>query len=139
MGNKGKHIPEIEKRPQAEIKAFQDEKLKEMLAYISKSSRYYAEVFNNFGVNINKINGIEDLPILPVTTKDELHRYNDDFICVPRTKVIDLITTSGTMGDPVTFAMTDKDLDRLAYNEYLSLSCAGADEKDTFLLLALET
>ena len=135
MSDRGKHIPEIEKRPQAEIKAFQDEKLKEMLAYISKNSAYYAEVFNNFGVNIDKIKGIEDLPSLPVTTKDELHRYNDDFICVPRSKVIDLITTSGTMGDPVTFAMTDKDLDRLAYNEYLSLSCAGADEHDTFQLM----
>ena len=44
-------------------------------------------------------------------------------------------TTSGTMGDPVTFTMTDKDLDRLAYNEYLSLSCAGATEKDTFQLM----
>jgi len=135
MSNKGKHIPEIERRTQAEIRAFQDDKLKEMLAYISKNSTYYAEVFNNFGVNINKIEGIEDLPALPVTTKDELHRYNEEFICVPRSRVIDLITTSGTMGDPVTFAMTDKDLDRLAYNEYLSLSCAGADEQDTFQLM----
>jgi phenylacetate-CoA ligase len=135
MSNKGKHIPEIETRPQAEIKAYQNEKLKEMLEYISKNSSYYAEVFNNFGVNISRIRGVDDLPLLPVTTKDELHRYNDDFICVPRSKVIDLITTSGTMGDPVTFAMTDRDLDRLAYNEYLSLSCAGTDEEDTFQLM----
>ncbi|MEE4255947.1 MAG: AMP-binding protein [Bacteroidales bacterium] len=135
MKDKRKHIPEIEKRPRAEIRAFQDEKLKEMLVYISRSSTYYAEVFNNFGVDISKIRGIEDLPLLPVTTKDELHRYNDEFICVPRSKVVDLITTSGTMGDPVTFAMTDHDLDRLAYNEYLSLSCAGTDEDDTFQLM----
>lgn len=130
-----KHIPEIEKRPQAEIKAFQDEKLKEMLNYISRHSTYYSKVFNNFGVNVKTVRGLEDLPMLPVTTKDDLHRYNDEFICVPREKIVDLITTSGTMGDPVTFAMTDKDLDRLAYNEYLSLSCAGADERDTFQLM----
>ena len=135
MSDKNKHIPEIETRPQTEIKAYQDEKLKEMLAYISRNSTYYAEVFNNFGVDVGKIRGVEDLPLLPVTTKDELHRYNDEFICVPRSKVVDLITTSGTMGDPVTFAMTDRDLDRLAYNEYLSLSCAGTDEEDTFQLM----
>jgi len=135
MNDKRKHIPEIEKRPRAEIRAFQDEKLKEMLVYISRNSTYYAEVFNNFGVDISKIRGIEDLPLLPVTTKDELHRYNDEFICVPRSKVVDLITTSGTMGDPVTFAMTNNDLDRLAYNEYLSLSCAGTNEDDTFQLM----
>ena len=40
-------------------------------------------------------------------------------------KIIDYITTSGTLGDPVTFGCTDKDLDRLAYNEMKSFSCAG--------------
>lgn len=135
MSKHNKHIPEIETRPQAEIKAFQDEKLKEMLAYIGQNSTYYSKVFNNFGVNINKINGLDDLASLPVTTKEELHQYNDEFLCVPRSKIIDLITTSGTMGDPVTFGMTDRDLDRLAYNEYLSLSCAGASAEDTFQLM----
>jgi len=130
-----KHIPEIESRPQQEIRAFQDEKLRDTLAYISRNSTYYSKVFNNFGININKIKGLDDLPSLPVTTKDELHKYNDEFICVPRSKIIDLIPTSGTLGDPFTFAMTDKDLDRLAYNEYLSLSCAGATEEDTFQLM----
>ncbi len=132
---KKNHIPEIETRPQEEIRAYQDERLKEMLAYIAKHSTYYSRVFNNFGVDVGSIRGIDDLPLLPVTTKDELQKYNDEFICVPREKVIDMITTSGTLGDPVTFAMTDKDLDRLAYNEYLSLSCAGADERDTFQLM----
>ncbi|RLD37145.1 MAG: phenylacetate--CoA ligase family protein [Bacteroidetes bacterium] len=135
MNSKNKHIPEIETRPQQEIRAFQDEKLKDVLAYAGRNSTYYSKVFNNFGVNINKVSGLADLPSLPVTTKDELQRYNDEFICVPGEKIIDMNTTSGTMGDPVTFAMTDKDLDRLAYNEYLSLSCAGATEKDTFQLM----
>ncbi len=135
MSDPMKNIPEIETRPQQEIRAFQDERLKEMLAYISQNSSYYSRVFNNSGIDIARINGIDDLASLPVTSKDDLHKYNDDFICVPREKIIDLITTSGTLGDPVTFAMTDKDLDRLAYNEYLSLSCAGTDEHDTFQLM----
>jgi phenylacetate-CoA ligase len=130
-----KHIPNIETLPQEEIRAWQCEELKKMLAYVSKHSAYYSEVFNNCGVVVDKIRGLDDLPSLPVTTKDELQKYNDDFICVPHEKIIDFITTSGTLGDPVTFAMTDKDLDRLAYNEYLSLSCAGADEKDVFQLM----
>ena len=77
-----KHIPDIETRPQQEIRVFQDEKLKEMLGYIQTNSTYYSKVFNNFGVNINKIGGLDDLPSLPVTTKDELYKYNDEFICV---------------------------------------------------------
>ncbi len=45
------------------------------------------------------------------------------------------MTTSGTLGEPVTFAMTDKDLDRLAYNEYISFSCANTTENDIFQLM----
>ena len=135
MKDKMDHIPHIETRSQQEIRAFQDSKLKEMLQYINAGSKYYSRVFKDAGIDINSIRGIDDLPLLPVTTKDDLHNHNEDFICVTPDKVIDLITTSGTMGDPVTFAMTDNDLDRLAYNEYLSLSCAGTNEKDIFQLM----
>ena len=48
-----------------------------------------------------------------------------EILRVPREKVIDYITTSGTMGDPVTFGCTEKDLQRLAYNEKKSFECAG--------------
>lgn len=57
---------------------------------------------------------------------------NDDFLCVPKNKIIDYITTSGTLGDPVTFALTDKDLDRLAYNECISFSCSDGGNEDIY-------
>lgn len=44
---------------------------------------------------------------------------------MPKEKIIDYITTSGTLGDPVTFGCTEKDLQRLAYNEKKSFGCAG--------------
>lgn len=135
MSNLSRHIPDIETRPRGEIRAYQDEKLKEVLAYVNAHSAYYSRVFRERKVDLAKIRGIGDLPLLPVTTKEDLQRYNEDFICVGREKIIDLITTSGTLGDPVTFAMTDHDLDRLAYNEYLSLSCAGTTEHDIFQLM----
>ena len=61
--------------------------------------------------------------------------HNDDFLCVPRHKIIDYSTTSGTLGDPVTFGLTDKDLDRLAYNEAISFDCAGIKEGDIVQLM----
>ncbi|NQT78207.1 MAG: AMP-binding protein [Bacteroidetes bacterium] len=129
------HIPNIETRPQEEIRAFQDKQLLEMLAYVSMHSKYYSNLFKEKGIDISGIHDCDDLIKLPLTTKDDLYKHNEDFICVPHEKIIDYITTSGTLGDPVTFAMTDKDLDRLAYNEYLSLSCAGGSEKDIFQLM----
>ena len=57
--------------------------------------------------------------------KKDLQLYNEDFLCCPKEKIIDYITTSGTLGEPVTFGCTEKDLQRLAYNEKKSFSCAG--------------
>ena len=62
---------------------------------------------------------------IPFTEKKDLQLFNEDFLCVPKEKVIDYITTSGTLGEPVTFGCTEVDLQRLAYNEKKSFSCAG--------------
>ncbi|MCL2728081.1 MAG: AMP-binding protein, partial [Bacteroidales bacterium] len=67
--------------------------------------------------------------------KSDLFHYNQDFICVPTTEIRDYVTTSGTSGDPVTFALTDNDLERLAYNEAISFACAGAKNGDIFQLM----
>ena len=72
---------------------------------------------------------------MPVTTKEDLQKHNDDFLCVPANKIIDYATTSGTLGDPVTFGLTDGDLDRLAYNEAISFDCAGIKEGDIVQLM----
>lgn len=39
------------------------------------------------------------------------------------------------MGEPVTFAMTDHDLERLAYNEFISFSCADTSDADIYQLM----
>src|SRR5690606_26965113 len=69
------------------------------------------------------------------TTKTDLQLYNDDFLCVPKHEILDYATTSGTLGDPVTFGLTDNDLDRLAYNELLSFRCAGVQKGDLVQLM----
>ena len=128
-------IPEIETQPQAVIKQFQEEQLAKALDYLSNFSPFYKRKFEKNHIDIQKIKKLEDLIAIPFTEKDDLHQYNQDFFCVPKDKIIDYITTSGTLGDPVTFAMTDTDLDRLAYNEKISFQCAGARPGDIFQLM----
>ncbi len=128
-------IPEIEKKSIYQIKAFQETKLKKALEYLQENSKFYQDLFKNNNIEIGKIKSLEDLAQIPVTTKDDLFLHNNDFICVPKSKIIDYITTSGTLGDPVTFALTDKDLDRLAYNESLSFSTSGVTKEDTIQLM----
>lgn len=127
-------IPEIEKTSAIEIKAFQEDRLKELINYVSDNSRYYRRVFRNFKISPSDINSLEDLTKLPVTTKEDLQKYNDDFFCVPKSKIIDFVTTSGTLGEPVTVGLTDKDLDRLAYNEAISFACSGVQSADILQL-----
>ena len=128
-------IPHIEKQSLNEIKAFQELKLQEVLHYVNTHSVYYQALFQEYKIDISKIKKLEDLQQIPTTTKEDLQRNNDDFLCVPIHKIIDFATTSGTLGDPVTFGLTDKDLDRLAYNEAISFDCAGIKEGDIVQLM----
>ncbi len=129
------HIPDIETKPLTEIKKYQEEKLAVLLNYLNLHSKYYQELFHKNHIDIRQVKTLEDLARIPVTVKDELQKRTDDFLCVPKNRIVDFITTSGTMGEPVTFAMTDNDLDRLAYNEYISFSCANTTSNDIFQLM----
>ncbi|TDU43454.1 phenylacetate-CoA ligase [Gelidibacter sediminis] len=128
-------IPEIETKSAAEIKAFQETQLQLTLEYLSKNSPFYKRQFKTHQLSISEIQTLEDLTKIPVTTKDDLQQFNDDFICVPKSKIIDYVTTSGTLGDPVTYVLTDADLERLAYNEAISFACAGVSSGDTLQLM----
>ena len=127
--------PFIEYQPRAEIKRFQEDRLAELLAYVNEHSPFYRRMFQEHRIAVAKIKTLKDLRHIPFTTKQDLQLYNDDFLCVSRENVIDYITTSGTIGAPATVAMTDADLERLAYNEQISFMCAGAKKGDIFQLM----
>ena len=116
---------DIEYQSAEQIKAYQEGLLHEALAYLQTHSPYYQRMFKSYGINIDKIRHIEDLVKIPFTEKKDLQLFNDEFLCCPKAKIIDYITTSGTLGDPVTFGCTEKDLQRLSYNEKKSFECAG--------------
>lgn len=127
--------PEIEFDTKENIKLYQEKELRKALKYLINNSAFYQKMFRNNNINLLEINTIEDLQKIPFTEKKDLQLYNDDFLCVPKNKIIDYITTSGTLGDPVTFAMTDKDLDRLAYNEKISFLCTGTNSDNIVQLM----
>ncbi len=128
-------IPEIELKSKQYIKQLQEEKLQELIAYLASNSTFYKKLFHENDIEIFDIQKLEDLPKIPVTTKEDLQKYNKDFICVDSSKIIDYVTTSGTTGKPVFFGLTDKDLDRLAYNEAISFACSKITKNDTIQLM----
>ncbi|MDR3118566.1 MAG: AMP-binding protein [Mediterranea sp.] len=116
---------DIEFKTPGEIKAFQEELLHKALVYLKEHSSYYQRMFAKHEIAIDEIIHLENIVKIPFTEKKDLQLFNEDFLCCPKEKIIDYITTSGTSGDPVTFGCTEKDLQRLAWNEKKSFECAG--------------
>lgn len=125
----------IQFKSKEEIRLFQEKALVEALAYLEKYSPFYKRAFSENCIDIRDIETLEDLKKLPTTCKADVQSFNKEFLCVPKNKVVDYVTTSGTLGDPVTFMLTDSDLDRLAYNESVSFSIAGCTSDDIIQLM----
>ena len=128
-------MKDIEFESPERVKAFQEDLLRKHLVYLHDNSPYYRRLFDSYGINTERIRHIEDLTRIPFTEKKDLQLYNDDFCCVPKKRIIDYITTSGTLGDPVLFGCTEKDLQRLAYNEKKSFMCAGLTDESVLQLM----
>ena len=128
-------IPHIETQLPNDVAQLQELKLAELLTYVATHSVFYKARFKKYNIDITTIKTVADLQCIPVTTKDDLYNYNNDFMCAGPDKMIDYVTTSGTLGDPLTFALTDADLERLAYNERISLACATGTKHDIYQLM----
>jgi len=116
-------------------KEMQEKKLHELLDYVYRQSAFYRELFNKDGIDPDSIKTIEDLQKIPPTTKEDLQQRNDDFLCVSKSKIVEFSSTSGTLGKPVTVALTENDLKRLSFNEYLSFLCADGTPGDIYQLM----
>jgi phenylacetate-CoA ligase len=130
-----KNIPNKKIMSQTEVRDIQEKKLKELLHYVNEHSPYYRNIFSKHQLDISGIRGLEDLSRIPTTSKEDLQSDNDSFLCVPKSSVLEYTSTSGTLGAPVTIALTENDLERLAYNEFNSFTCAGCQPSDIFQLM----
>lgn len=117
-------------QPTTYLSIVQEQKLQEILKYTAANSPFYKNLFEQNGIAIDTIKSLADLQKIPTTRKEDLQLHNQDFICVPPHKIVDYVTTSGTLGDPVTFILTEKDLERLAYNEFRALQTAQIKATD---------
>ena len=109
--------------------------LKKLLEYVNNSSVYYKRVFKEHNIDLKNIKKLEDIQFLPTTTKTDMQEHNWDFLCVAEEEIKEYTATSGTMGKPVTIALTENDLQRLAYNEQQSFITADGTEEDIYQLM----
>lgn len=128
-----KHHGKIEFSKPDAIKEVQERLLKEHLLYIASNSPYYRRVLGELKTDISKVN-LKNLSTLPFTDKSVFERYNDDMLAVPMSRIVDIVLSSGTTGQPTKMMYTENDLKRLAYNEEVSLAGCGLTQDDVVLL-----
>jgi phenylacetate-CoA ligase len=119
----------------AEIKAAQEKDLQTLLRRLADRSPFYQRHFRQHHIEPASITTLEGLAGIPPTTKEHLQQYNWDFLCVDKQEIREYTSTSGTLGQPVTIALTENDLRRLAYNEYASFATAGGKPGDCYQLM----
>ncbi len=117
--------------PLTQQKAAQEQAFRELLQYLETHSPFYQKLFKAAHIDIHRV----ALTDLPTTSKEDLQLNNWDFLCVGKNKIAEYTATSGTLGTPVTIALTGNDLERLAYNEYCSFLNMGLSGADTIQLL----
>lgn len=115
--------------------AYQAKALSELLGYLHGHSPYYKRLFARHHINTHNIRSLNDMSFLPTTSKADMQEHNWDFLCVPDKYIKEYTSTSGTLGKPVTIALTEHDLQRLAHNEHQSFLCADGAPGDIYQLM----
>ncbi len=122
----------IDRLPQDTIESIQGELLVETIRHAYKNSPYYKRIFDNHNLLPSYIKGLQDLNKLPLTSRGDILKDNWAFLAVARQDIAEVVSTTGTTGEPLFIALTENDLERLSYNEEKSFGYTGAGKGDFF-------
>jgi phenylacetate-coenzyme A ligase PaaK-like adenylate-forming protein len=108
--------------------ALQTERLTTLIARLADKSQFYAGHLASAGVDPHAAFSLDDLPDLPLTTKQHLwDHYPWGMLTIPREQVARVHGSSGTRGRPTLIAYSRSDLDLWADVCARALGCAGAE------------
>jgi phenylacetate-CoA ligase len=100
-------LQESERWPEDRIRQYQDQQLQQLVRHAYDTVPFYRRWYDQHGVHPSQIQGQDDLPKLPVLTKDLVRQNQEDMIsrAYPRRQV-KIHLTSGTTGTPLRIAKT---------------------------------
>ncbi len=119
--------------PPDKMRLAQESILREHLAYCKENSPFYRKLFRRYKINPRNIT-LNNLSELPFTDKADIEENNDAFLAAGVGQIVDIVLSSGTTGEPTKIAYTERDLQRLAYNEEKSFLSCGLTSRDVVLL-----
>lgn len=86
-----------------EIRLYQAKKLRNLLNYALKNSKYYRKIINNLQVSDIKDNSFEILNEIPVLTREIIQNNMSDLIHLKEEKKLFKSSSSGTTGEPINY------------------------------------
>jgi len=125
-----KFTDDIFDKTEGEITRTQDALLEETLDYVRKNSPFYAKR----NKTLPRIEGVDSISVLPLTSKEDLQKDNAAFLCVGKERVSEVVATTGTTGTQVFVWLTENDVIRVAENEKRHFQNAGFTPSDTVIL-----
>jgi phenylacetate-CoA ligase len=126
------YAPNIETRLPKEQFSLDDVNYRTQIEYLFKRSRFYQQKLKAAGLsNAKTVGGLEDISALPFTEKAELRASCTPdnpiggHLCVARSDIIRIYSTSGTTGTPSYIPLTSADLDRWVTTSATSYAASG--------------
>ncbi|HEX5955838.1 MAG TPA: hypothetical protein VFY37_07880, partial [Solirubrobacterales bacterium] len=124
--------PEVETRPWAEQLAIDDAAYREQLAYLFSRSGLYREKLTTAGfTSADAAGGLAEIAALPLTEKQEIRASCTPdnpigaHLCVSRSEIVRIYSTSGTTGTPSYIPLTAGDLDTWVTGSARSYAASG--------------
>lgn len=109
----------------------QSERLCQMVERVYYNVPFYRKKMQELGMEPGDIRGIEDLPKLPFTTKQDLRdNYPFGLFATPMEDVVRIHASSGTTGKPTVVGYTRRDISMWSEVVARSLSAAGVGKRD---------
>ncbi|HTV67773.1 MAG TPA: AMP-binding protein [Rhizobiaceae bacterium] len=130
----------IESLPWAEQTRRDDTSYREQIAYLFERSAFYREKLASAGVkSVKDAGGLEEIAGLPFTEKNEIRASCSDenpigtHLCVDRSELVRIYSTSGTTGTPSYIPLTEGDLDNWVTGSARSYAASGIRTGETVL------
>ena len=113
------------------LRAIQDERLRDLVRRVYANVPFYRGKMQEIGITPNDIRGVDDLPLLPFTEKQDLRdNYPFDLFAVPQSEIVRIHASSGTTGKPSVAGYTGGDIDRWSELMARAMYCAGVTRGD---------
>jgi phenylacetate-CoA ligase len=107
-----------------EMKDIQLARLQKTVSYVYEKNPFYRKKLDEIGVKPAHVKTLEDIKILPFTTKQDIRdHYPFGLFTAAQEDIVEYHATSGTTGKPVVVGYTRNDLEN--WTEVMARACTG--------------